>query len=608
MSWISIIWSMVAASCLTLAGVYLYVWLRQRQELASLMFCIVAASTAGMAACELWIMNTTSLEVYGQALQWYNLLRWFVTVALVGFVHFYLQSGRLWLELTVVGLRTLGLVLSFIFSPNVYYSRIEELRRISFLGEMVTIADGIPDPLTMVSQVSLLLLAAYLVDSTLRSYMRGDHSRALRVGLSSVFFVLALSVQMILVLWGVVEAPIVASLFFMGIVFVMGVELSEDMLRAARLARELQAREVELRRERELMDAIFQNAPGLLHLHAMDGSIVRWNAQHKKVTGFSDEQTRTMRAEELFPVSERALWRRASEQAFADGEHEVEMDLSGRDGSALRHFFRLVRVEVGGQPCLVGIGVDVSAQQALAAESEKQREQVAHLARVASVSELSSSLAHELNQPLAIILSNAQAAQRLMARKTPDMQELREILDDIVEADIRAADVIRRLRSILKRGEPALESVTPHALFDEALKMAHPDLKSGGIVVSRRHSKKLPVFLADRIPVEQVLLNLIKNACDAMRDNGSRGRALSLTCSSEGEFLCFSVRDNGEGLPQDSSKIFEAFHTTKSNGLGLGLTICQTIIHAHGGKLWAEPNKSRGATFHFNLPLNLSSQ
>jgi C4-dicarboxylate-specific signal transduction histidine kinase len=260
-------------------------------------------------------------------------------------------------------------------------------------------------------------------------------------------------------------------------------------------------------------------------------------------------------------------------------------------------------VEVAGEPHLVGIGIDVSSQRALAAETERQREQMAHIARVASVSELSSSLAHEINQPLAIILSNAQAAQRLMAHEHPDLNELREILEDIVSADIRAADVIKRLRSILRQGKPALETVSPHALFDQALSMAQPDLKSGSVQVSRRHSKKLPLIQADRIPVEQVLLNLIKNACEAMEDNGAREKTLSLTCVKEGGWLRFSVRDNGHGLGDDGDKIFEAFHTTKPKGLGLGLTICQTIIRAHGGNLWSEKNKSYGATFHFQLPI-----
>ncbi len=603
MNWVTIIWSMTAAASLTLAGVHGSLWLRQRSQMASLMFCIMATATAGMAGCELWAMNITDMESYSHALQWYNLMRWLVTLALVGFIHFYLGSGRPWLEWTVCGLRTLSLLVNFIFSPLVYYTSIEELVRIRFMGSEVTVVEGIPNPLSIIGQVSLLVLAAYLVDATWRSSYRNNRPGAVRVGLSAVFFVIALSLQMMFALWGFIDMPIVASLFFAGIIVVMGLELSQDMLRAAKLAEDLKTREIELRMERKLMDAMFESAPGMLYLQSGEGQMVRWNSQHERVTGYSNSETAQMNAQDFCTEAEKDVLNQARESAFANGGNEVEFDLARKDGTTARHFFRMVPVEVAGEPHLVGIGIDVSSQRALAAETERQRERMAHIARVASVSELSSSLAHEINQPLAIILSNAQAAQRLMAHEKPDLLELREILEDIVSADIRAADVIKRLRSILRQGKPVLETVSPHSLFDQALRMAQPDLKSAAIEVLRRHSKKLPLIQADKIPIEQVLLNLIKNACEAMEDNGSRARSLSLICVNEGSWLRFSIKDTGHGLQGNEQKIFEAFHTTKPNGLGLGLTICQTIINAHGGKLWAESNKSHGATFHFQLPI-----
>lgn len=593
---------MVAATSLTLAAVHGFVWLRQRDALSSLMFCLMATGTAGMAGSELAMMNAQTVEAYGNALQWFNLPLWLMTVSLVGFVHFYLGSGRLWLAASVCGLRTLGLVLNFSLHPNVYYTSISEVRRISFLGQNVTVADGIPNPLMLIGQVSLLLLAVYLVDATFRGYREGNYRRSLSVGMSMLFFVLALSMQTILVLWDVIDAPIVASLFFLGIIAAMGAELSNDMIRSARLANDLQIRENELRRERELTDAIFESAPGMLYLHSRDGRIVRWNSQHEKITGYANEETKDMRVESLFKEEDLPKLEEAWDRAFSKGANEIELDLIRKNGQAVRYFFTAVRVEIYGKPHLVGIGIDVSTQRAISREAAKQREEVAHLARMASMSELSSSLAHELNQPLAIILSNAQAAQRLLSSETPDLKEVRDILDDIVTADIRAADVIKRLRAILRRGEPVLEPVAPAELFTKALQLTKAEVESAHVIVNQRHSQKLPVIPADRIPVEQVLVNLIKNACDAMANNGSRDKTITLSCINEGASLRFSIRDNGCGLPENVDQIFEAFHSTKPNGLGLGLTICQTIIRAHGGRLWVEPNKSHGATFHFTLP------
>jgi two-component system sensor kinase FixL len=587
-----------------LGAIHGLVWLRQRDDLASLMFCLLAASTAGMAVCELWMMNTTETDVFGMELQLYNVLRWFVTVSLVGFVHFHLRSGRVWLEISVIGLRTAGLLLNLLVSPNTYYSSIQELHRIPFLGQTVTIVEGIPNPLMIVSQVSLLLLAAYLVDATWRGYMQGNQKRALRVGSSMVFFVLALSLQTMLVLWGVINTPIVASLFFLGIVVTMGLELSHDKASAARLAKEIQLRERELRHERELRDAIFASAPGLIYLQSQDGRILRWNAQFEKITLYSHEEIKGMKIDELFRTENRSVYAQAAAQAFSEGIQRIEMDLIRKDGEPMRHFFTTVRVEIGGEQLLVGIGIDVTAERARAIEASRQKEELAHLSRIATISELSSSLAHELNQPLAIILSNAQAAQRLIIGDQPDIAELKEILNDIVSADIRAADVIKRLRSILGRGEPVFEPVSPQELFDQVLKLLKPDLESEKVTIIRRHPKRLPSVPADRIPVEQALMNLIKNACDAMAGNGDRRKILTLACSREGDSLRFSIRDNGCGLSDDAEKIFQPFHTTKRNGLGLGLAICQTIIKAHGGELWAEPNKTQGATFSFKLPIN----
>lgn len=598
MDWVVIVWTGATSASLMLAAIHFFVWMRNRAALASLMFCLMAACTAGMAGCELAMMRVVNIDQLGPILQWYNIFRWAVTLALLGFMHFYLRAGRTWLELTVIGLRTVALLLNLLVSPNAYYSSIEGLSRTMFLGKPVTVVEGIPNPLMLVGQVSLLVLAACLLDTSWKAYSAGAYNRALRVGTSSVFFVLALSLQTMLVLWGVIEVPIMASLFFLGIVGVMAFELSEDMLRATRLADNLQQREIDLRRERKLTDSIFQGAPGLLYLQSRDGTILRWNKRPA-----NPSEVVPTKIHDFFRSDDQPALVEFLEKTFAEGAANFELDLLHSDGSATRHFFSTVRIEIGDESHLIGVGIDVSAEHALSLELDLQKERLARVSQIASMSELSSSLAHEINQPLAIILSNAEAAQRQLEKETPNHNELREILKDIVAADIRAADVIRRLRSILQRGQPDLGVVSPAELFNSVLQIMKTDIHSSGVIVSRKLPKRLPSLMADRIPVEQVLINLIKNALEAMHENGSRGKSLVLSCVSEAAGIRFSVRDNGCGLPESVDSIFEAFHTTKPYGLGLGLKICNTIIQAHGGRLWAENNKGRGACFHFHIPL-----
>lgn len=600
---IVVIWSLVAGACLTLAAVHLIAWMRQRESVSNLMFSIVAVATAGMAVCELLMMFPGTPERYTTLLQWYNVSRWLVSVALVGFIHFDLRAGRPWLEILVIGLRTAGLVLNFLVSPSIYYLSIGGLRTVEFLGETVALVEGVPNPTVLFSQISLLVLAAYLVDTTLRAYVRGAGNRALRIGLGSVFFVLSLSAQMILVLWGFVEMPIAASLFFTAILGVMSFELSSDVLRAAKLSGTLQTRERELRRERDLSNAVFNNAPGVIQLHSADGRILRSNAVGG--TAVADGGVEGRFFWDLFRKTDQPHAESAWRDAFQKSRGEFEIDLPFPDGSLHRFLFIAARVEIDASPNVVAIGVDVGALHRLAAETTRQREELARLSRAAAVSELSSSLAHELNQPLAIILSNAEAAQRMLASGNGEIGEVREILQDIIDADVRAANVIRRLRAILRRGEPELEPVTASGLVERVLALAEPDLQAAGATVSLSIPKRLPEFHGDRIPLEQVLLNLVKNACEAFHGTPPEPRRISISCAAGDGEITFSIRDNGCGLPEDSTEIFEAFHTTKPNGLGLGLKICRSIVQAHGGRIQAEENRGRGATFRFTIPTNL---
>ena len=223
--------------------------------------------------------------------------------------------------------------------------------------------------------------------------------------------------------------------------------------------------------------------------------------------------------------------------------------------------------------------------------------------RVATLSALSGSLAHELSQPLSSILSNAQAGQRFMSQDAPDLVELRAILADIVSADRRAGEIIERLRTMLRRGEVALQAVSVNESLEELLRLTRSDLIARGVSVSNLTTGDLPAAMTDRVQLQQILLNLIVNACDAMASNPPEDRNLTLTTFVAQNEMRIGVLDCGVGLPDDVEGLFQPFHTTKDGGLGMGLSICRTLVTSHGGRLWAERRPERGAAFYVALPL-----
>ena len=236
-------------------------------------------------------------------------------------------------------------------------------------------------------------------------------------------------------------------------------------------------------------------------------------------------------------------------------------------------------------------------------EGEEHRNEVAHLLRVASIGELSAALSHELYQPLTAILSNAQAAELLLSDHQFDLGEIRSILRDIITDNQRASQVISRMHKLLKKSKFESESLDANELIQEVLKLMNHELRARQIRVATELTAGLPLVLGDRVQLQQVLINLIFNANEAMSHQTEEARALSLKSRREGRFVQITVADTGGGIPPgDEEKIFERYHTTKSQGLGLGLSLSRSIMLAHGGRLWAENQAVGGAALHFTLP------
>ena len=558
------------------------------------------------------MMRAETPAEYSTALRWLHVPIWVIFVTTVGFILVQLRAGRGWLAWTICTLRTFTLLLNFTVGQNLNYLEVTHLRSIRFLGESVSGAVGLWNPLMLLGQLSAILCLVFLADATAAVWRRGDRRQAVVLGGTIVFFALATTVQAALVLGQMIAAPFTASPFYLAVIAAMGYELTREVLRTAQLSDSL--------RESEERMTLAADAAGFGVWMWESASDRLWASERgRHQLGFSSGEALNIGAmmQHIHADDREAVHRELQLAGEARGEWRSEYRVRLPDGTCrwIAARGRMYPETTGGMPArMLGVTVDITARKTAEQALEMQRDELVHLARITTLNEFSNSLAHELNQPLAIILTNAQAAQRLLAQSPPDLAEARDILTDIVSEDVRAGEVIRRLRSLLKHGRSHLLPLSVNTVIEDVLRIAHSELIGRGITVHTALAASLPMTQGDRIQLQQVLLNLILNACEAMAANPPASRHLRLESAHLERTIRISVSDSGCGLPSDPESIFKPFYTTKSDGLGLGLAICRSIVTAHQGRLWAEAHavagnasgvaaEHPGATVHLELPV-----
>jgi PAS domain S-box-containing protein len=600
---------MSASACLTLAAINFLVWCRNRKAWANIFFSLLATGTAAFAFCELWMMRAKTPAEFATVLRWGHVAVWLLLVSLVGFVRVYLKAGRPWLAWTVCGLRTLALVLNFLVGKNLNYLDITRLRPTLFFGESVQIAEGVPNPWMLVAQVSFVFLIIFLVDVSITAWRRGDRRRAVAVGGSTVFFILFSTVQSVFVFWGIVRVPIVASLSLMGLVAVMGYELSSDTIHASELSLKLQESESGLRESEERMRLAVEGADFGIWIRDLARNEI-W-ATDKWRWLFGVPETERLELESIFqrihPVDRDAVRLVLGKAIEGDGSYETEFRVVLPSGE-VRWIGSHGGVEFdgAGKPILVrGISHDITRRKEAEQETQRLRQEIAHVDRVSMMGQLSSALAHEINQPLGAILRNAEAGELLMQDKSPDLDEIRAILADIRKDDQRAGNVIDRMRGLLKRHTLDKRPVDVGELVGEVAALVRSDAAARHIKLELVVADNLPPVFGDAVHLQQVLLNLIVNGMDALDEAKMGDRRVDVSAALDGpKTVEIAVSDSGQGVPADKlTRIFDSFFTTKANGMGMGLSISRTIIQAHNGRLWAENRNEGGASFRFTLPI-----
>jgi PAS domain S-box-containing protein len=984
MSWVTVVWSIGAGACLTLAFLQFIVWWKDRAARANLVFALGAVAVAVFAGLELGLMRAETPAQFDTVARWIHVPAWVLIVSIVAFVRLYLNAGRRWLAWTVVAVRTLALILNFVLSPNINYRKVTALRHMPFLGEPVSVPVGVPNPWMLVAQFSLLLLVIFVVDATITVWRRGNRRQALVVGGSIVLLVILASGQAVAMTWGILATPLTVSLFYLILVAAMAYELSYDLIHAAQLNRQLQASEATLRESEQRMSlavsaaemgiwvwdivrdeiwvsekerALFGFAPSekadidrfrnAIHpddrasmRKALENSLntgmeyeaehrvllrngqIRWLATRGRVEfggdgtparmrGVSLDITRRKLAEEAVVESEARfrnmantapvmIWMsdtnklctflnqpwleftgRTIEQELGNGwaenvhpddlqnclktyveafdarqtfvmqyrlrrhdgeyrwisdsgvpcydanknftgyigscvditellkqqqalhqfeervalaaeaaqlgvwefdptteriwvsdkvreifqfpqndeitysefqkrvhpedraardrdmqrairtqgEYETEYRillgdgtvrwiagrgryLQEKDGKAARvlgvsvditerkhaedlfhlateaspsgtvlvdhegkivlvnahieELFGYARDELIGKgvevlvperfgashatdrtnffiapearamgagrqlfarrkngsefPVEIGLNpiqtphglvvlanvVDISARLEAEEVARRSREQVELLSRVSLLGEMTASLAHELNQPLAAIVNNATAAMQYLEQGRLNPEQLQDILNDVAADGRRACDVMHNVRSAIKKGALIRGLINLNDVVKAVTHMVRPDAGAQLCKIETSLARDLPSIEGDPIQIQQVLINLMSNAFDAMRDTPTSRRTVEIATDYSGDgAIGVAVRDYGSGISEATrERLFEQFFTTKEEGLGMGLAIVRSIVETHGGTIWAENAEGGGARFHFRLPIS----
>ena len=601
MMWATVVYSMSAAACLTLGLIHALIWWRQRDVWPNLLFALAAVGAAAFTACDLAAQLAPSPAEYGAAVRHAHLALWASLIPLAVFVRLQFRAGRPWLLWTFCALRTLSLFLDFFTGENLNFRKITGLDHILLLGQSLAIPVGAPNPWMIVGHLSLLALVAFVTDAALTVWRRGERRIAALMGGSIVFFLLAATLQTTLVFWGVVEWPLTPSLFYLCIIAAMAYELGGEALRARQLALALQAS------EQQISHAAQAARLGFWILRYARNEV--WATDQMR-TLFGFTKSERLRLEDfiqrLHPDDRDVAQRMLAQAAQGDGKYRVEHRVVLPDGQ--QHWLVCqgsVEFDGSGQPLrLLGVSMNMADERQTDLQAAAHRNEVTHLLRAASLGELSSALAHELYQPLSAILSNAQAAQLLIARGTVELKNIRDILEDIVQDDKRASEVISRMRTLMKKGEFNPATLQANELIQEVVKLMHYDLMAHKVRMVTELAATLPPIRGDRIQLQQVLINLILNAIDAMSQHAENSRTITLRAEgAEQNIIQISVADTGTGVQSGAEEqIFQPYYTTKPHGLGLGLSLSRTIMQAHGGRLWSENGAFGGAIFYLTIP------
>jgi PAS domain S-box-containing protein len=599
MSWITVVWSMNAAACLTLAAIYFVVWCKQRGSWMYLAFSCSAVAGAALTAFELTQLRAHTVEQYSAVLRWTQFPVWTLVVSLVIFVRLYFHAGRPWLAWSVCGLRTFALILNFILIPNLSYREITSLRRVWWWGdETVSVPVGVTNPWILVAQLSSLLLIVFFIDATITVWRRDKRKRGLGVVLS-LFSLIAVG-QALLVVWGIIQVPFLACFAILGLLAVMGYELSSDIFRAAKLAREL-----------EISEKRFNLAADSANLGMWE-----WDLEKDEIW-----VTPTRRAQLGFSPSERITFDELISRWHADDREKVRQAVNEaiQEGKDYQAEFRVVRAngsmhwvcargrvhldEQRKPKRLTGISLDITARKEAEALARQQRHELEQLRQqrtaflereiaerarlerevIESCAREQRRIAYELHDGVGQqLVSIALSAKLLEEQLRPDRPGEAEKASAIVRLANEAARQVRLTARSLEGADGVGDLKT--ALESLAMNISQ-NCRVKSVVKANGTSSPISA------PVSAQLYRIAQEAMrNALEHGAAREVLIQLTFGPEDMVL--TVQDDGKGFDG------------KANGHGMGLRIMRYRAQCIGGSCEVHAGPSQGTVVHCRVPLS----
>jgi len=601
MSWLTIAWSISAGMSLMLALLHSLLWLKNCRVIVYLLSAIMAFSASVTAIIELKLMHTLSIANFELLLQWSNVSIFFIVIPMVWLV--YLQLGRYhrWSVITITAIWSVALVFNFLSEGSLVYEQVNEIRQqTTFWGEQFSVAIGSANPWVLLANIDVVLILIYVTTVSVKSWWRGERQSTLVIGASVVVFIFFGGIEAMLVDNGLITIPYMISFAYLAIVMAMSYELVNQAMQVPKLTRDLEANQkrwINLLSDVQLAVVVI-NTKGILTYH---------NPFFQKTTNYTNEELTNRSIRSFIPDNEQQELESLLAKIDQTGPRPHSQWTIVCASGELRRFAWSSVTQLnneGKYNGFIAVGADITESLSTQKELQNSQKALERFTRISMLGELVSTLAHELNQPLTAILSNAQAALQFMKKEPVDLKEIHDILNDIVRDDKRAANVIHNIRAMLDSGHNGYHWFDSRQVIDEVLSMLKNELSNQSIQLDIDFAENLPQIHANRVEIQQVLMNILLNAKHAMQSITTKLRIIRIQVSQQHSNLLFVISDRGAGIHAEKlSQIFVAFYSTTSSGMGMGLAICKRIINAHGGTINAENLPQGGAQFSFTLQI-----